>query len=690
MLLRPDVLLANLLNRAVGILSGASDDRPVDVPVSWKPWEYRTVRTALSEALALGAEAPLRYIQSGFDDFGVLSQEPIRAPQIVKEAGNTVARFVIDLHAAAGSDSGLSELARRMVRTEAARRRAWTLNEKAVSEELGLPSRESSQHVGKDLYWEHHLLKDPTTLTREVVTNPKTATAAGFITNGRLLFDVANKQDLAWAVLVALEAPLQKGVTALLDLFTLGTMGRPIEKAVSLLMPSNLYALVNSARWVETFVVKPLMHQQAERFLLASGVGAVAAVDALVNEKLSVFAEAARKQFSGANAKKDFAQQVQRKNDKENNRKKLIAQAREGTEPPPPAPENSKIPGYLQQGAALVWNFAADQVPVPLPVPTLQQLQVGANASASRGERGLQRAGRALRRPAPGLLPGTQQGPRGAGVRGSDAEGEHRARPQGDRRMSLSTARLKEMIGAAAGGFVLSAAELAVPEAEPLFADWLGGDLVLENGTGDAERLLVRGTLAGGAEELSGLPASVRFSSAEDGGGEAYVTGLEIAVTWPGWAVDTPFLQQDMSVLERGGFADPLVVLSARPDGYGQVLPMALPAAALGMEGAPGVPAYVKFLPVAEDPSDGARARPRRATAVGEFGDGLVFTSTEGLAALPFLAPGAVDGWQLPAPSPPRCPRCASPTPPPNCTGTAACSRGPVSVWSWTRRAAGR
>lgn len=376
-LLRPDILLANLLNRAVGILSGASDDRPVDVPVSWKPWEYRTVRTTLSEALALGAEAPLRYIQSGFDDFGVLSQAPIRAPKIVKAAGDMVARFVIDLTAAAGSDSGLRELAQRMIPTEGARRRAWTLNEKAISDEHGLPSRESSQHVGKDLYWEHHLLKDPTTLTAEVVANPKTATATGFITHGRLLFDVASKQDLAWAVLVALEAPLQKGITALLDLFTLGTMNQPIEKAVSLLMPSNLYEIVNSVRWVETFVVKPLMHQQAERFLLGSGIGVVAAVDTLVNEMLSTFAEVARKQFSGANAKKDFAQQVQRKDDKENNRKKLIAEARKGTPSPPPAPENSKIPEYLQQGAALVWGLAADQVPVPLPVPNLQQLQVG-------------------------------------------------------------------------------------------------------------------------------------------------------------------------------------------------------------------------------------------------------------------------------------------------------------------------
>ncbi|MBB5121720.1 hypothetical protein AF335_07730 [Streptomyces eurocidicus] len=60
-LLRPDILL----NRAVGILSGSADDRPAEIPVSWKPWEYHTVRTTVSEAMALGAEVPLRYIQSG-------------------------------------------------------------------------------------------------------------------------------------------------------------------------------------------------------------------------------------------------------------------------------------------------------------------------------------------------------------------------------------------------------------------------------------------------------------------------------------------------------------------------------------------------------------------------------------------------------------------------------------------------
>ncbi|MFI6847816.1 hypothetical protein OG535_29310 [Kitasatospora sp. NBC_00085] len=376
-LLRPDILLGNLLNRAVGILSGAADDRPVDIPVSWKPWEYRTVRTTVSEAIALGAEVPLRYIQAGFKDVGVFSQAPIRQPALVTSAAGMAAKFLIAVNSAPDSPE-VRDLKTRMLGTEAARRRAWTVNEAKLSEEHGLPSRLSARQVGTDLYWEHQLLRDPTTMTAEVVRNPKTATAAGFIGSRRLLFDVTSKADLAWAVLVALEVPLQKGITALLDLFSLGTMGESAGRIATLLMPSNLYKVANTARWVETFVLQPLLQQQTEEFLLGAGVGAVAAVDALLGGKIEQFAGLARKVHSGASAKADFAERVKLKDDKENSRRRLIRDARAGhPSPEPPPGGGSKVADHLQMGAAFVYRKAADQVPGGLPVPSLEQIQVG-------------------------------------------------------------------------------------------------------------------------------------------------------------------------------------------------------------------------------------------------------------------------------------------------------------------------
>lgn len=377
-LLRPDILLGNLLNRAVGILTGAADDRPADIPVSWKPWEYRTVRTTVSEAIALGADVPLRYIQAGFENVGVLSQAPIRQPALVTSAANTAATFLQDLMPVSHTSPELQRLRVWLTGTERARTRAWTVNEKKLSDEHGLPSRLSARQVGTDLYWEHQLLRDPTTMTAEVVANPKTATAAGFIGSRRLLFDVTSSADLAWAVLVALEVPLQKGITALLDLFSLGTMGETTDRIATLLMPSNLYKVANTARWVETFVVQPLLKQKTEEFLLASGVGVVATVDLLLGGKIEQFAGAARSLHSSATAKTGFAERVKLKDDKENARRRLIKDARAGEPAPEPTPGGgSSVADHLRMGAAFVWDKAASQVPGGLPVPSLQQIQVG-------------------------------------------------------------------------------------------------------------------------------------------------------------------------------------------------------------------------------------------------------------------------------------------------------------------------
>ncbi|MDH6128323.1 hypothetical protein [Kitasatospora sp. GP82] len=199
--------------------------------------------------------------------------------------------------------------------------------------------------------------------------------------------------------------------------------------------------------------------------------------------------------------------------------------------------------------------------------------------------------------------------------------------------MTLPVEQLKEMLASAPDGFELSAEKLAVAEAEPLFTDFLGGDLVLDTAQGDPDRLTVRGELSADAAELTGLPAVVRFATDDD---DTVVTGLEIAVAWPTWDIKTPFLDRGLGLLGSLGFASAYVVLEAAPDGFGRLVPMAVPGAGLAVDGA-----YVKFLDQGE---------PDRATVVGEFGDGLSFDSLSALAELPFIGSGVMDRFVLPDP----------------------------------------
>ncbi|MFF7250714.1 DUF6603 domain-containing protein [Embleya sp. NPDC008237] len=188
--------------------------------------------------------------------------------------------------------------------------------------------------------------------------------------------------------------------------------------------------------------------------------------------------------------------------------------------------------------------------------------------------------------------------------------------------MGMPICELRHLLDSASKDFVLSAETLDIADAEPLFTDYLGGDLDFADATGDSAGLSVSGDLALPGVESGRLPAIARFLTDDDG---LAVIGVEVVATWPTWQIDLPYLTCDLSSLSALGFASAALALLATPNEEGVLVPGAM--AALAFAGA----GRAEHLLMAQQELTGVWR------VVGYFADRLTFASLTSLAALPFV-----------------------------------------------------
>ncbi|MFF3070023.1 hypothetical protein ACFVSN_30355 [Kitasatospora sp. NPDC057904] len=273
-LLRPDVMLGNCLHRAGLILAGVSDHSRVHVPVSCSMTQFETVEMTMDDAYSIGAPAALRFAQTTSDQEDVkylaaLGEAKIEAPAKVRRAAELARDFRIELYGNQNSDY-LRELYRSIEGTQAAREKAWEVNERELSEERSLPYRLAAQKVGPDMYWQRRVIKEPTQLGEVEVKNPKTAAALNLVGwDAELYYNPQEKSDIAWMIGATVGDILTDVVVPMFGLNVLG-----LGSKVKLLMPRNIWAYRNMARWVTTYVPAAGYHGTVkDKFAVAAQAG---------------------------------------------------------------------------------------------------------------------------------------------------------------------------------------------------------------------------------------------------------------------------------------------------------------------------------------------------------------------------------------------------------------------------------